>query len=281
MTKLALCSRSLAAAALLASSCAGAQEMIPITLPEQARLVGLGVFSVPDFYGSSKNQGAAAPLIRYQFEGTKMYAQLIGPEAQLNLVDRDDIRGGPLLRFRARRDDDVDDEVVKRMRPVASATEIGAFIAYHLPVDQRPLHKVVFYADVVGNTTNVYNGLTGNLRANYIYPFEQGLMGMPLVGSVGFNLFWTSKSFNRKYFGVSGSDLALYPELGGQEYRPDGGLTSIKIPFSLSSQVSPKWLITVAGRYEQLLSDAKDSPIIDQHGDDKQWVFGIAASYLF
>lgn len=281
MTKLTLCGRGLAVAALLASSCAGAQEFIPIQLPDEAHLVGLGVFSVPDYYGSSKNEARAAPLIRYQFEGTKMYAQLIGPEAQLNLVNRDDIRGGPLLRFRARRDDDVDDEVVKRMRPVATATEIGAFAAYHMPVDQRPLHKVIFYADMVANTNNVYNGVTGNLRATYMYPFEQGMMGMPLIGSVGFNLFWSNKSFNRAYFGVTGSDVALFPERGGQEYLPDSGLTSIKIPFSLTSQIAPKWLVTVAGRYEHLLSDAKDSPVVDQRGDSNQWVIGIAASYLF
>jgi outer membrane protein len=33
---------------------------------------------------------------------------------------------GPLLRVRPRRDDDVDDTIVSRMRPVASATELGA-----------------------------------------------------------------------------------------------------------------------------------------------------------
>nr|WP_314543524.1 MipA/OmpV family protein [uncultured Massilia sp.] len=148
-------------------------------------------------------------------------------------------------------------------------------------MDQRPLHKVIFYADVVGNTTGVYTGLTGNVRATYVYPFEQGFMGAPLVGSVGLNLFWSSDSFNRRYFGVEGSDVALFPELGGVPYTADGGLTSVKIPFSLTSQVAPKWLVTVAGRYEHLLKDAKDSPVVEGRGDNNQWVFGIAASYLF
>jgi outer membrane scaffolding protein for murein synthesis (MipA/OmpV family) len=281
MTKLNWCSSSLAAAALLASSCATAQELIPLQLPQELNLVGLGVFSVPDYYGSSKNDAAAAPILRYQFEGTKMYAQLIGPEATVNLVDRNDIKAGPLIRIRARRDDDVDDEVVKRMTPVATATEIGAFIAYHMPVDERPLHKVIFYADMVGNTNNVYNGATGNVRVNYVYPFEQGLMGKPLIGNIGFGLFFANSNFNQAYFGVKARDVPLFPGLNATPKKLDGGLTSIKIPFSLTSQVDPKWLVTLAGRYEHLLGDAKDSPIVERRGDNNQWMIGIAASYIF
>jgi len=250
-------------------------------LPQDADLIGLGVFSVPDFYGSDKNDGVAAPILRYQFKGTKLYGQILGPEALVNLVDREDFRAGPLIRSRSRRDDDVDDDIVKQMDPVASATEMGAFAAYHMPVDSRPFHKVIFYADVVGNTNGVYNGATGNVRATYVYPFEQGMMGMPLIGHIGFGLFWASKDFNERYFGVRGRDLLLYPERGGFEYRPDSGLTSIKIPFGLTSQVSPEWLVTVAGRYEALVGDAKDSPIVDRHGNKNQWTIGIAASYIF
>lgn len=255
--------------------------MVPIQLPQEADLIGLGIFSVPDFYGSDKNEGVAAPILRYQFKGTKLYGQILGPEALVNLVDREDFRAGPLIRFRSRRDDDVDDDIVKQMDPVASATEMGAFAAYHMPVDSRPFHKVIFYADVVGNTNGVYNGATGNVRATYVYPFEQGMMGMPLIGHIGFGLFWASKDFNERYFGVRGRDLLLYPERGGFEYRPDSGLTSIKIPFGLTSQVSPEWLVTVAGRYEALVGDAKDSPIVDRNGNKNQWTIGIAASYIF
>jgi outer membrane scaffolding protein for murein synthesis (MipA/OmpV family) len=282
MTKLRVCSSSLvAAAALLASSCVTAQEIVPFQLPQELNLVGLGVFSVPDFYGSSKNKGAAAPILRYQFEGTKMYVQLIGPEATANLVDRNDIKAGPLIRVRHRRDDEADDAIVNQMTPVATATEIGAFVAYHMPLDQNPMHKVIFYADMVGNSNNVYQGATGNLRVNYVHPFEQGLMGYPLVGNIGFGLFIANSNFNNAYFGVHGRDVALFPSLGGREYKADGGLTSIKIPFSITSQVDPKWLVTVAGRYEKLMNDAKDSPVVDKRGDANQWIIGIAASYIF
>jgi outer membrane scaffolding protein for murein synthesis (MipA/OmpV family) len=282
MSKLKLLRSGLAAAvAALVAQGVAAQELVPIQIPQDFNLVGLGVFSVPDWYGSGDQEARAAPLVRYAFDETR-YIQLVGPELRANLMPRTDIRFGPLLRFRQRRDDDVNDNIVSHMRPVASATEIGVFADYHMPLEpNRPLHKVVFSADLVGNTTGVYSGPTGNIRATYFYPFEQGIMGHPLVGTLGFGLFLASDHFNDRYFGIHGSDVLLFPKRAGQPYKADGGLTSIKIPFSLSSQVDPKWLVTVAGRYERLLGDAADSPVVKDRGDENQWIIGIAASYLF
>jgi outer membrane scaffolding protein for murein synthesis (MipA/OmpV family) len=272
-----------AAAAMTFSQGAAAQEIIPLQFTGETNLVGLGVFSVPDFYGSDKNDGAVAPLVHYNFDawGNPMYVQVIGPEVRLNLSPVREWRAGPLLRWRTRRDDDVDSEVVQRMRPIASATELGAFVAYHMPLDANPLHKVVFTGDITWNTNGVYDGATGNIRATYFHPFASGLGGKPLLGSIGFGLFFASDHFNDRYFGVHGTDVALYPELGGIPYTAESGLTSIKIPFTLSSQIDPKWLLTLGGRYERLLSDAKDSPVVQRHGNDNQWTIGIAASYLF
>lgn len=270
-----------ASAAMLFAHGAAAQELIPVEPLQDLNLVGLGVFSVPDWYGSEDYEAALAPLVHYNFDDTR-YIQLIGPEARVNLVPRKDLRAGPLLRFRTRRDDDVDDEVVGRMRPVATATEIGAFAAYHMPLDpNRPMNKVVFTGDIVYNTTGVYSGATGNVRATYYHPFEQAVAGYQLLGTIGFGLFFASDHFMNKYFGVTGSDVDLFPELGGREYEAEAGLASIKIPFTLSARVDPKWLVTIAGRYERLVEDAEDSPLIKERGDENQWVIGIAASYLF
>lgn len=284
MTQSKLWSAGLAAtAAMMFSHGASAQEIIPLQFSGDTNLVGLGVFAVPDFYGSDKQEGAAAPLLHYNFDawGNPMYVQVIGPEIRLNLSPIREWRIGPVIRWRQRRDDDVDNGVVKHMQPIPSATEMGAFVAYHMPLDSNPLHKVVFTGDVTWNTNNVYDGATGNIRATYFHPFPTGLGGKPLLGTVGFGLFFASDHFADRYFGIHGSDLALYPERGGIPYHAQGGLTSIKIPFSLSSQIDPQWLITLGGRYEHLLNDAKDSPVVERHGNENQWVIGIAASYLF
>jgi outer membrane scaffolding protein for murein synthesis (MipA/OmpV family) len=273
-----------AAAAMTFSHGAFAQtEAIQPEFDAGTNVVGAGVFAIPDFYGSDKYKAAGAPLVHYNFDawGYPMYVQFVGNELRLNVSPIQEWRAGPLVRFRQRRDDDVDNDVVKRMRPVPSATEIGAFAAYHLPLDDNPLHKVVFTGDVTWNTNGVYDGATGNIRATYFHPFPQQVMGYSLLGAVGFGLFFASDHFNDRYFGVNGTDLALFPERGGIPYRAESGLTSIKIPFMLSSRIDKNWLVMVAGRYEHLLNDAKDSPIVDRHGSENQWAIGIAAAYSF
>jgi outer membrane scaffolding protein for murein synthesis (MipA/OmpV family) len=289
MTRSKLLASGLAAsAAFMFCHGATAQEIIPITITKDTNLIGLGVFSVPDYYGSDDYEAKAAPLLHYGF-GDGQYVQLIGPEIRLNLVPRSlpflqgqDFRAGPLLRFRERRDDDVSDSVVKRMRPVPSASEIGLFAQYNWSIDpNQPLHRVVLRGDFSYNTTHVYNGATGNISANYWYPFPQGIMGYPVVGTLGFGFFFGSDHFANRYFGVGQTDVPLFPSRNGLRYKADGGLVSIKVPFSLTAQVDPKWLVTAAGRYERLLNDAADSPIVKNRGDENQWIIGIAASYLF
>jgi len=283
MKKTKLCSSVLAVSvAALFSTAVFAQEFSAFEYPENINVVGLGIASVPDFYGSDKQQGAPVPILHYRFAGDR-YVQVLGPEAKLNLVDRKDFRVGPVLRFRAKRDDDVDNDIVKRMKRIPTATELGLFAEYHLYLDpSNRFRKLVFGADVLGNTTGVYNGATTNLRVNYFHPFSQSWTGgRVVIGSIGMGLFFASESFNTKYFGVTGSDVALYPSLGGREYRPGSGLTSVKIPFSVTTQLDKRWLLTFGGRYEHLLDDAKDSPVVRENGNGNQWAVGIAASYLF
>lgn len=277
-----------AAVAMLFAQGAAAQEIIPFQFTQDTNLIGLGVFSYPDYYGSADNKTAVAPLLHYSLRDG-MYVQLVGPELRANvlpntLAGASQWRAGPLIRARPRRDDDVEDNVVKRLQPVASAVEVGVFAQYHMPLEPgRPLHKVVFAADVTGNTNNVYSGATGNVRAVYYHPFAGGLGGRPLLGTIGFGLFWASDHFVRKYFGVNRDELNRFPQIANakEANQLDGGLASIKIPFSLISQVNPKWLVIVAGRYERLLGDAEDNALVNRRGDENQWTIGIGATYLF
>lgn len=284
MKKIKLSSSTLAAAAaMLVSTSVAAQEALAVSEPppeNYRNFIGLVLAGIPDYYGSSTLKAAAGPVARYSWSDTQ-YVQWLGATISANLVPLREVRAGPLVRFRQRRDDDVDDQVVKQMRPVATATEIGAFAAYHLPLDANPMHKLVFYADVVGNTNNVYDGATGNISATYWHPFEQAVYGYKLIGTLGFGMFFASDHFNNKYFGVNGSDVALFPGRNGVPFKPGGGLTSLKIPFSLTTTVEKQWLVTLVGRWERLLGDPADSPVVGGRGNMNQWSIGAAAAYLF
>jgi MipA family protein len=290
--KLPLLKSGLAAAvAMLCAAGARAQEVIPVEMPQEVNMVGAGAFGLPDFYGSEDYHPEGAGFLHVNF-GDGIWLRVIGPEVRLNLMPSTldqqanfgqlrNLRAGVLYRARPTRDPDVDDPVVRRMRRIPAASELGVFASYDMPMSGDPMHKIVFSGDVAWNTNNLYGGATGNIKATYFYPFPQGIGGRPLLGSAGFSLFFASDHFTDRYFGIDGADLAAFPDRGGTPYRAGGGLTSIRIPFQVMSQFDRHWGVTLAGRYERLLGDAKDSPIVDQRGTANQWVFGGAINYAF
>lgn len=280
-----------AAGIMLCAAGAGAQEVIPVEMPQEVNMVGAGAFGLPDYYGSEDYHAEGAGFLHVNL-GNGIWLRVTGPEARLNLVPSTldqqmnvgqfrNLRAGVLYRARPTRDPDLNDAVVRRMRRIPAASELGIFASYDMPMSGDPMHKIVFSGDVAWNTNNLYGGATGNIKATYFYPFPQGIGGRPLLGSAGFSLFFASDHFTNRYFGIDGADLAAFPERGGAPYRAGGGLTSIRIPFQVMSQIDRHWGLTLAGRYERLLGDAKDSPIVDQRGTANQWVFGGAINYAF
>ncbi len=92
---------------------------------------------------------------------------------------------------------------------------------------------------------------------------------------------YANDKFMETYYGVTGTDVALYPSLGGRPFNASGGVSGVNIPFGLTMAVSRDWLVSAGGRYEKLQGDAKDSPIVSQRGDSNQWVFGAGLSRMF
>lgn len=266
-------SLALVAAALIAPG-AQAQGFVP-EFQDGINFVGLAVGSAPDFWGSENNTGGIAPYGRYLFSGQR-YVQLLGTELTVNLVDNKSWRVGPVLRYRFGRDDDVDNKVVKEMRPIDDTLEAGVFVAYRIQLSTNPLHQLTFAADVLGDTGDTYNGANGSVRVNYFHPFNERLLG-----NIGFGVAWGSDSFTDTYFGVHGSDIALYPSLHGKPYTAQGGVNAVRVPFGVTTPLSKQWMLSAGGRYERLLGDAEDSPIVKQEGDANQWMFGVGAAYLF
>ena len=262
--------RACAVAGAVATPVAWAQFEPPVEAIE-ANLVGIGVGSVPDYSGSSNSETAVAPILRYQFEGSKRYVLWLGPKVQLNLIDDSTWRAGPMIVLRPKRDSDVDDAIVSKMKEIDSEVAGGAFVQYNLKLSARKLHQLVFSGDVVG----AGNGTVANLRLTYWHPFSEGIFG-----NIGVGVSYANAEYNRTYYGVDGSDIALFPSLGGRAYDP-GSDTSINVPFGISFALSRSWLLSAGGRYEHLGSEAKDSPIVSERGDSSQWIYGIGVSYLF
>ena len=236
-------------------------------------LVGILVGTAPDYMGSADYKAVAGPIIRYQFEGSQRYFQWLGPKMTLNLIDDSAWRAGPMLNFRGKRDSsDVNNDVVGQMQTIDATVEAGVFLQYNLKLSEQKMHQLVFSGDVAGSD----NGTVGNLRVVYYQPLTESITGLIGVGMTYANDEWV-----QTYYGVSGSDIRLFPSLGGQAYNPSGGAIGVNIPFGAIWTLNKEWMVLGLGRYEKLQGDAKDSPIVSQEGDSNQWVFAVGIAYRF
>jgi MipA family protein len=263
---------SIALATLLLAPVAHADIAVPVEGLD-VNLFGIAIASAPDYWGSSDSEGVAGPYGRYQFEGSQRYIQILGPEVTFNLLDDPNWRLGPIVRYRSARNNDVEDNTVSQLKEVDSAVEGGVFVNYKLPLSDAPLHQVTFGGDIESGR----NGTEGHLKVNYFQPFSK-----TIIGNIGLGMTYGNDEFVDNYFGVSGAhDVALYPSLGGQNYNASSGVVSWSVPFGVSAFLSKEWLLSVGGRYERLVGDAKDSPVVDQSGDENQWIGGIGLAYVF
>ncbi len=271
MNKPKLTYRSIGLAAALLAPAAYAAIAVPIEGLE-LNMIGVAVGSVPDYWGSSENEGAVGPYGRYQFQGTERYVEVIGPQVKLNLLNDKNWRLGPIIRYRSARDKDVDDRIVRQMDKVDSVIQGGAFVGYRMPLSSTPLHQINFNGDVEGGS----NGTEAHLNMMYMQPFNK-----TIIGNIGLGMTYGNSKFMENYFGVtSARDIALYPALGGRPYDASSGIASWNVPFGISAFVSKDWIVSGGGRYEKLVSDASDSPVV-KRGDSSQWLFGLGVAYLF
>lgn len=224
---------------------------------------------VPDYIGSDDYTIAGAPAGRITFSGTRDL-RLIATNLTSNLINHEFIRFGPAINYRFGRDD-VDDDIVDRMGDIDSAFEIGASMGLDFSNASSPRHRFGAFLEFLHDVSGEHGGylVTGTMK--YWRPlgraFDFGLQAGVTYGN---------RDYMNAYFGVSASDSALS---GLPTYSANGGIRDLTITPSLIFHLSKKWHIGGFFRYQRILSDAADSPLVDQRGDANQILVGLGLAY--
>ena len=78
--------------------------------------------------------------------------------------------------------------------------------------------------------------------------------------TLGPRLLWGSEDYADTYFGVSPAEAALS---GFGPYAPDAGLVSAGLELGASYRFAPDWSLDGTIRWDRLVGDAADSPIVE------------------
>ncbi|SOB78637.1 Outer membrane scaffolding protein for murein synthesis, MipA/OmpV family [Sphingomonas guangdongensis] len=247
----------LLAAAFCAPAIAHAQEEAPrrtrVTIGPQVqpRFPGADSYSVRPYFDLARTRGDDP----YRFEAPD-------ESTSIALISTDTLTIGPALGFEGRRRS----RDAGGLDRVGFTVELGGFARwtvaeqFRLSVEAR--HGV-----------NGHGATIGMVGADYI-----ARDGNRWLFSVGPRLTVGSGKYHRTYFGVNAREAAA---TGVPAYRPDGAFLMAGATGSASRQLSARWGVFGFAKYDRLLGDAADSPVVDRFGSRSQWSGGVGLSYTF
>lgn len=118
-----------------------------------------------------------------------------------------------------------------------------------------------------------HKGWVGEVSADYI-----SRKGDDWLFSIGPRMTVGDAKYSHAYFGVTPAAAATS---GLSAYDPGGGVQSVGVTAGYLRQIDKRWGVGVYGRYDRLVGDAADSPIVLFSGSRNQPSVGIALSYTF
>ena len=225
--------------------------------------VGLGAQLQPEFVGADDHE--LAPLFDLDFARGGEEFGFEAPDYRFGIpiVSSGGFSFGPSASLASsRKESDVGAPVGK----VSTTFEVGAFASYEL---SRSIHLRAELLKGLGG----HKGIVGQVGADAVLRD-----GDRYVFSIGPRLLFSNARYQRAYFEIT-PEAAL--ATGLPEYRPSGGIYGVAAASGLSFQFTPRFGMFGYARFERLVGDAADSPIVRELGSRNQLSGGLGLNYTF
>lgn len=254
--------RIAAAATLLSSAPALAQEESGgwvVTL-------GPGAAFRPTFPGSDELELGIWPIIDIRRGGSQQRFEAPDDNIAIGLIDNRSFRAGPSLAIKSGRDEE---DAILGIGDVGTTIEGGVFAEAFLTQQFR-------LRGDVRKGFGGHKGLVADIGADAIAGDPSDRFHI----SAGPRLRLANKRYVRAFYGIN-------PEQSAQTGLPiyddiEGGLHSAGALTYASYRFTPSIGMRAYGRYDRLLGDAKDSPLVRSDiGSRNQYEFGLGLTYTF
>lgn len=225
--------------------------------------VALGPQVLPDYPGADEVQ--FAPLIDGAIARGDEPFEFEAPDESFGraIVQTGGFSFGPAFSFEgARKPEDVGTALPK----VGWTLEIGAFAQYEFGDNFR------LYSEL-RKGVNGHEGWAALGGADLILRDRD-----EWLFSIGPRVTWTDDTYQDAYFSVAPEDVAAS---GLPTFDAGGGIQAVGATASFVYQLSDRWGLYGYAKYDRLVGDPGDSPIVRQYGSRDQIGGGIALTYTF
>lgn len=227
--------------------------------------IGPGVYFRPEFPGARDLELRPWPVIDIRRAGTDPLFETPDEGFGFGIVGDEDFRIGPAFQIEHGRDEE---DAIPGIGDVGTTIEGGAFAELYVAPALRLRGEV-------RKGFGGHKGVVADIGADVIF-------GTPAEGlnfSIGPRLRLANARYVRAFFGVNPEQSAL---TGLPVYNVDGGLHSAGALAFANYQFDRRWGIQGYARYDRLLGDAKNSPLVlSSVGSRDQYEVGIGLSFSF
>jgi outer membrane protein len=232
--------------------------------------LGAGAGAAPDYEGSDDYE--LVPLWNLRVANLyhpQTFIQLLGPRLRSNFLPSDHWRLGLAGQFIKERDD-VENNQVDELEKVDPSVMLGVIGGYDFLAD--PQQDLVLEVEARQDVAND-NGFLATVRGVYGSRLTERWRFDASVGST-----WASDDYMSSYFGIDAADAA---RSGLPEYSADEGFKDVSFGGALTYRLFERWSASALANYTFLIDDAKDSPVVDDVGDENQFFAGALVNYRF
>ncbi len=225
-------------------------------------MVGLGAGVAPDYEGSDDYQAVPMFLYNQNFDSGR-YIKLMGPNLKVNVLASKSYSLGPVLNYRSERND-VDNSQVDKMDKVDAALEAGVFGGV-------AIDNWLFDIEILADVSDAHDGYTVQPAAGYRWKVASTLTLTPKA-------FFTyaNEDYMSTYFSVNSGNRGKSTL---SDYNADAGIKDVGINLVANYAPWESWGLMGLVSYKKLVNDAKDSPIVDDEGNDNQFLAGVMLTY--
>lgn len=258
--------KTLATATLLSAlvSTAPAFAQIPSIPTEPSRVrVGLGAQIIPSYPGADNHRVGPYWDLAIAPRGAQFDFEAPDENFGFPLVRTGGLEIGPSLNLaRPRQPKDVGAPMDK----VGRSLEVGGFIQYWLNPSLRARAEL---RQGLGG----HGSVVGDAGVDYVMRDRDAW-----VVSVGPRLGFGSRGYNRAYYDVTPREAVA---TGLPVYDTRGGIQTIGIASGAQYALNKSWGIIGYAKYDRLVGDPGDSPLVRELGSRNQLSGGLGLTYTF
>jgi outer membrane scaffolding protein for murein synthesis (MipA/OmpV family) len=226
--------------------------------------VGAGAQAYPDFPGADSLGIYPMPIVGLRKEGRPVPLEAPDEGFGFGILGQDSpINFGPAVNFQRKRDEE---DVGAAVGNVGWTVEAGGFVE-------------ALIGDNFRLRTEVRQGINGH--EGLLADFGADLFvrsGDLSVFSIGPRVRWASDKYMDAYYGVT---PARAVQTGLAAFDPDSGIHAVGAAAGMRLDIGGGLAVHAYTRYDRLMNDAADSPIVASFGSRNQFGAGAGLSYSF